>query len=243
MVIRSLRIAPIAAALLTFGCSSTTPAKPQADMYVAVWTDIKIPDGIDTLEITANRNGGSNVINNSYDLRKTALPDVLLLDNGKKVDDQGNPVLADVQLDVIGLLSAQPDAGTPDGGSGLMKMIRRTATFDFKVDNAPVLLRMPLCKSCLGKPCPADQTCIGGACKPDKVDLSALPQDDGGPLPRARSRAVSRLHSSSSPPSSCLPVFLFNPPIARSRQSARAAAPASAVERSVRLAPFLRSPP
>jgi hypothetical protein len=182
MVMRPLRLVAAAATLLASGCSSTTPSKPQADMYVAVWTNIDIPGGIDTLQITANRNGGSNVINNFYDLHKTTLPDVLLLDNGKKVDDQGNYVLAQVQLDVIGLLGGQPDAGAPDGGSGPKEIIRRTATFDFKVDNAPVLLRMPLCKSCLGMPCPSDQTCIAGACKPDKVDLSALPQDDGGPL-------------------------------------------------------------
>lgn len=154
------------AAALGMGCDREPEVQePARTVRVAISTDFAVPEGIDTMTIRVER-GGSEAFNDSYDESVlSSLPDSLLLENAQPLDDTGDPILTPVRVIVTASLNDE-------------EQVRRSAEFVFQIDH-PVLLRMPLCTSCVAQDCGADQTCKDGACADDGVDATALPIDDG----------------------------------------------------------------
>lgn len=164
---RVLRLAAaVVAAASAWSCGDDGEGELPRTIRVAVSTDLAVPDEVDGLTISVAR-GGSEVFARSYDRAAVeALPDSLLLDNARRNDDTGDPILTPILVRVAATLGGE-------------EVVVRSAEIVFQNDEAKVL-RLPLCSACVGVPCEAGETCRRGDCVDEGVDVDSLPADGEG---------------------------------------------------------------
>jgi hypothetical protein len=153
---------------LTFASCSDTPATA---IVVAISSEANIPKEIDNISIRTSR-GGSVTFAQSYAVDHATgtakLPGTLTFRplSGEKPED---PIRVEILAQVRGL-----------------QVALRTATMPFQEERQK-LLRIALRYSCLDTPllCDQGETCIGGRCQSDAIDVSKLPDFSGAdPFPR-----------------------------------------------------------
>lgn len=144
--------------------------EPATAVVLAISTEGFVPRDLGQLEVTVIR-GSDTRFEQTYVLPKeTRLPGTLTL---AKADDQDGPI-------TIELRGSQENAAPH---------VFRRATLGF-VDGKTKLLRMPLRYVCYGAAdCGIGQTCKGGTCTKDTVDVETLPDftDGDGALGTAQS--------------------------------------------------------
>jgi hypothetical protein len=153
------RLLPFAPALLVAwaampGCASKKPTA----VVVAVTSETAIPKEIDGFDIEVQR-GDSTPLFQTYTLPSDAhLPGTVVLQN-RDGESASDPMTV--------IITARLGSKT--------RVLRR-ATLGF-VDEKTKLLKMPLRYSCIDFPseCPTGQSCQGGTCAPDAVDVATLP--------------------------------------------------------------------
>ncbi|TKC95167.1 formylglycine-generating enzyme family protein [Polyangium fumosum] len=159
MVKRSpLLWAGVALAALT-GCGDA----PSGIIRVAISTDAPTPVTFEGLTITARRTNKTELSDDfGYDV-VTDLPDAYVLSEKELYQGESN---------------ADPITVVVEGKKDGQTVIARSAVLRFS--ERSVVLRMPLCTSCLGKECPLGQTCKQGQCVDPTVDEAGLPEDAAG---------------------------------------------------------------
>lgn len=136
------------------GCASKKPTA----VVVAVTSETAVPAEIDGFDIEVQR-GDSTPLFHTYTLPSDAhLPGTVVLQN-RDGESSSDPVTV--------IITARLGSKT--------RVLRR-ATLGF-VDEKTKLLKMPLRYSCIDFPseCANGQSCQGGVCAPDAVDVATLP--------------------------------------------------------------------
>jgi hypothetical protein len=144
---------------VVLACSGE-PEQP-ASVMIAITSEAPVPESIDTIEVSVERNGVERFYNIYTRDNSSAgfLPGTLAIDRPSS-DDSDAPINVVVRA-----------------RRGAEERAVRRATFSF-VDQEQRLLRMPLRLSCMTDEmlsCPSGETCRSGVCEPDDVDLALAP--------------------------------------------------------------------
>jgi hypothetical protein len=141
---------------LAFAASGGCSAKKNTEIMVGVQTDVRVPKDIDEIQLRVLVDG---VV--VFDPRspvgdgQASLPGSFGVVAGS---ERGAPIVVEV-------------LGYVKGNTRVLRRARLTF-----VQGQTIFLRMPLKFACYdAESCPADQTCIGGECKPADVDSAQLP--------------------------------------------------------------------
>jgi hypothetical protein len=180
------------------GCASPSPTA----ITVAVSSEVAVPEEVNELDIEVS-SGGERRFADVYSIGKkqgdTALPGSITIYPHEDTDPAA-PITVTVRARLRG---------------GENRLVRQ-ATMSF-VEARQKLLRMPLRFACLDFPttCRSGETCRAGACVPDAVDLSTLPEADAAGaspvacfdraacVPAAETLEITEVFRASSDPARC----------------------------------------
>ncbi len=147
--------------LLLAGSWGCADASAPASVMVAITSEVPIPEGIDSVEVSVERAGVERFYNvySRDNAGERLLPGTLAID--RPLDDSGD---SPITIVVRARLGAEERA-------------LRRATFSF-VGSEQRLLRMPIRIACMTDDllsCGAGQTCRSGICEAESVDLAEQP--------------------------------------------------------------------
>lgn len=147
-----------APALLLTACSST-----ETGLVVVVGSDLEVPGALAVVRATVVRGDEGATAQNDFVLEGGAgLPFSFAIE-----PREGTPESASLTVVVEGRSPAR-DA-----------IVEQRSAVRFVTDRRPVL-SMFLARSCAGIGCGPDETCADGACRPQRVDAAALPEQEAG---------------------------------------------------------------
>jgi len=147
---------PFIAVLALFFLASCS--KNRTEVVLGLATDLTAPDQLDHVQLMVQRDGVI-IIQQDWDVfGQPRVPYELPGSYGLYTDDGSQPR---VQVDFIGFHSSK-------------EILRRTAIFT-PITGQTLFMRIPLVKRCEGVTCPADQTCVEGACASAEVNSGTFP--------------------------------------------------------------------
>jgi hypothetical protein len=158
-----LWLAVAVAAAAGVSCERSTPT---TGVVVEVTSDLRVPADLDQVRVTATGSDGRDLFEQTFSLTggsARALPlRVGLFRQGS---------------------GSAPFRVAAEGLAGDTVVARQSAKLGF-IEGRVVLLELALQAACSGRTCQAEETCVAGACRPDTVDPTGLPDytpiDGGG---------------------------------------------------------------
>ncbi len=141
-----------------FGSSSCT--ENRTEVVVVVDTDLAVPDEIDSIAVEATSPDGESRRAEKTIEESSSLPATVGL-----VHDEG--ALGPFEVRAVGLHAST-------------EVIERRARFSF-VSGQTLVLELHLVRACRDHPCPDDQTCVDGECRPIDVGSTEMRPRNGEP--------------------------------------------------------------